>query len=184
MDSFIVTSFPRLLDKFRKRRFALLWRGSRDGFGARNFHERCDGNVNTLVLIWDTGGNVFGGFTPLKWEGGKWIQKQHKEGPVAKCDDSLESFLFTLKNPHGIPPTKFRLKAEKKKEAIYCRSSWGPRFGVTDGIYICNRCNEKASNSASLGDAYANDTGLDGKTVFAGSEIFQVREIEVFEIKD
>jgi hypothetical protein len=36
----------------------------------------------------------------------------------------------------------------------------------------------------SLGRAYTNDTGLDGKTVFTGSQCFQVREIEVFEITD
>jgi hypothetical protein len=43
----------------------LQWRGSRDGFGAIDVHKRCDGRANTLTLILDTGGNVFGGFTPL-----------------------------------------------------------------------------------------------------------------------
>jgi hypothetical protein len=68
LDSQIVSSFPRLFDEFRGKRFVLLWRGSRDGFGGRDFHGRCDGRANTLTLILDTGGNVFGGFTPLRWE--------------------------------------------------------------------------------------------------------------------
>jgi hypothetical protein len=31
---------------------------------------------------------------------------------------------------------------------------------------------------------YANGTGLDGETLFAGSRHFTVKEIEVFEITD
>jgi chromosome segregation ATPase len=68
LDSRVVSSFPPLFDEFRPKRFVLLWRGSRDGFGARDFHGRCDGHANTLMLLCDTSGNVFGGFTPLQWE--------------------------------------------------------------------------------------------------------------------
>jgi hypothetical protein len=66
--SLIVADFPPLLAEFRGKRLALLWRGSRDGFGARDFHKRCDGHANTLVLIQDTVGNIFGGFTPVEWD--------------------------------------------------------------------------------------------------------------------
>jgi hypothetical protein len=34
-----------------------------------------------------------------------------------------------------------------------------------------------------LGTHYVNDTGIDGKVFFTGSENFEVREIEVFEIQ-
>jgi hypothetical protein len=56
-------------------------------------------------LIADTDGNVFGGFTPVKWESPASSSKY-------KGDDSLRSFLFALRNPHGIPPRKFALRAE------------------------------------------------------------------------
>jgi hypothetical protein len=72
LDSLIVSSILPLFDEFRGKRFVLLWRGSRDGFSARDFHERCDGRANTLTLILDSGGNVFGGFTPLEWESRVW----------------------------------------------------------------------------------------------------------------
>jgi hypothetical protein len=68
LDSRVVSSFPPLFDEFRGKRFVLLWRGSRDGFCAKDFHGRCDGHANTLTLILDMGGNVLGGFTPLQWE--------------------------------------------------------------------------------------------------------------------
>jgi hypothetical protein len=53
--------------QFAGKRFTLLWRGSRKGFGAGDFHSRCDGHPPTLTLIQDTKGNIFGGFTPVEW---------------------------------------------------------------------------------------------------------------------
>jgi hypothetical protein len=171
--SLIVADFPALFAEFRGKRFTLLWRGSRDGFGARHFHGRCDGHAPTLALIHDTEGNIFGGFTPAKWESvPKWEYK---------ADPSLKSFLFTLKNPHNLPPTKFPLKLEQKESAIFCLSSCGPHFG---NIYISDDCDASPSNDSSLGRTDANGTGLDGQKVLTGSQYFTVKEIEVFEIAD
>jgi hypothetical protein len=176
LDSLIVSSFPPIFDEFRGKRFVLLWRGSGDRFGARDFHGRCDGHANTLTLILDTGGNVFGGFTPLEWES----LSSYK----FKCDDSLKSFLFMLKNPHNTPARKFALMADQKHSAILCHSSCGPAFGDTDGIYVRDNCNANTDSFTGLGVAYTNGTALRGEVVFTGSRDFQVREIEVFEITD
>jgi hypothetical protein len=171
LDSLILLSFPPLFDEFRGKRFVLLWRGSRDGFGARGFHGRCDGHANTLTLILDTKKNVFGAFTPLEWESGSYS--------YWKSDDILKSFVFTVKNPHKIRAKKFAMKADQKQYAIYCDSSCGPSFGDSD-IAIPGQ----GSANTCFGNTYANDTGLDGKTLFAGSADFKVKEIEVFEITD
>jgi hypothetical protein len=45
-DSRIISDFPAIFAEFQGKRFSLLWRGSRDGFGALEFHGRCDGHVN------------------------------------------------------------------------------------------------------------------------------------------
>jgi hypothetical protein len=58
--SVIVAAFPPLFAEFGGKRFTLLWRRSRDGFSARDFHGRCDGHAPTLTLIRDTGG-IFSG---------------------------------------------------------------------------------------------------------------------------
>jgi hypothetical protein len=63
--------------------FSLLWRGSRDGFGAGDFQKLCNGHANTLTVILDTNGNIFGGFTPVEWE----------SYARYKADRSLKSFL-------------------------------------------------------------------------------------------
>jgi hypothetical protein len=99
-----------------------------------------------------------------------------------RADPSLQSFLFTLKNPHNLPARKFALKAEKKNKAIDCDSSMGPRFG--DDIWVLDNCNENASSWNYLGHSYANDTGLDGRTLLSFLHWFTVKEDEVFKITD
>jgi hypothetical protein len=173
-DSQIISEFPEIFTEFRGTQFSLLWRGSRDGFKANDFHVRCDGHANTLTVILDTKGNIFGGFTPVKWESGN----SHK------ADDSLKSFLFTLKNPHNIPARRFPLKAEMKHSAIYCLSGYGPLFGETGGgICVYDNCNAGSQSNTGF-DSYNNDTGQAGDEFFTGSLYFQVKEIEVFEITD
>jgi hypothetical protein len=173
-NSAIVPDFPKLFEDFKKKRFILLWRGSRDGFGAAAFHSRCDGYANTLTMILDTDGNIFGGFTPVQWElGATWKYK---------ADPSLKSFIFTLKNPHNFPARRFALKAEKKQTAIYCRSDGGPNF---EDIGVCDNCNARTNNwTSDFGSSYTDDTGLNRKMFFTGSTGFKVKEIEVLEITD
>jgi hypothetical protein len=168
----IIASFPEVLADFRRKRWSLLWRGTRDGFSAFDFHSRCDGYPNTLTLILDAKGNIFGGFTPVKWE----------SDARGKCkgDPSLKSFIFSLKNPHNVPAARFALKPKKKDEAIFCDSETGPNF--TD-IQVSDECNlDKNSYASNFGSCYTNDTGLDGKKFFTASQYFRVSEIEVFAI--
>jgi hypothetical protein len=90
-NSAIVPDFPKLFEAFKDKQFTLLWRGHDEGFRAWNFHYRCDGCANTLTVILDRNGNIFGGFTPVEWE------TRTKE-PFFKADPSQKSFLFPLKN--------------------------------------------------------------------------------------
>jgi hypothetical protein len=122
------------------KRFELLWRGNHDGFGAKEFHLRCDGCANILTLISDTKGNVSGGFTPVKWESRVWNGKYRDKDNCFKGDNSLESFLFTLRNPRGVPPRKFALRMERNQSTIYCNSECGPAFG-TGYIFVYDTCN-------------------------------------------
>jgi hypothetical protein len=175
-DSQIISDFPEIFAEFRKNQISILWRDSRDGFKAKEFHRRCDGHANTLTVILDTKGNKFGGFTPMEWE-------SRTSNPFTKADDSLKCFIFTPKNPHNIPARRFALKTEKKHQAIECRFEYGPRFvGDVSDMGVYDNCNAKANSFTSFGISYTNDTGLDEKMIFTGLENFQVKEIEVFEI--
>jgi hypothetical protein len=115
LDSLIVSQVPPLFAELGGKRVTLLWRGSGDGFGVRDFHERCDGRANTLTFTERTAGNIFGGLTPVEWDSSdRWTP-----------DPSLKGFLFTLKNPQNFPEKKFALKAAMKDRAIYCSSAEG-----------------------------------------------------------
>jgi hypothetical protein len=181
LDEKIISDFQRIFADFQGKHFESLWRGSRDGFKAKEFHRRCDGHANTLTVVMDMGENIFGGFTPVKWESTVWNGKLNDEDNRWKTDDSLKSFLFTLKNPYNIPGKRFALKAEKKQWAIYCDSERGPTFG---DFYVYDDCNANMSSGTWLGYIYTNDTGIDSNTLLTGSETFQAKEIEVFEITD
>jgi hypothetical protein len=65
-DSVIISDIPEIFAEFQKKRFSLLWRGSRDGFKAFEFPSRCDGHTSTLTVIMDTKRHIFGGFTPVR----------------------------------------------------------------------------------------------------------------------
>jgi hypothetical protein len=167
---------PAVFDEFRAKCFVLLWRGSRDGFAARVFHDRCDGHANTLTIVQDSEGNIFGGFTPLVWDSADRLSKR---------DDSMKSFLFSVRNPHGVAPRKFPLKDDRKRSAVYGDSRTGPRFGGTwSDLHIGDDCATGPRSHAVFGTSYANDTGIDGKTFFTREENFTVKEIETFEIVD
>jgi hypothetical protein len=176
----IVPDFPKLFEDFKRKQFTLLWRGSRDGFGAGDFHRRCDWHPNTLTVILDTDGNIFGGFTRVEWESRQWNGKAKEMNNCFKIDRYRKSFLFTLKNQHNVPPRRFALKAEPQDMAIYCNLARGPHF---NDIGVFDKCNANTDNFASLfGTYYINDTGLSGKTFFTRWNHFQVKEIEIFEI--
>ena len=51
-----------------KVKFELLWKGSRDGFGASTFHTKCDKKGPTLTVVKSEHDKVFGGYTSLNWE--------------------------------------------------------------------------------------------------------------------
>ena len=65
----------------------------------------------------------------------------------SKDDD--KAFIFTLKNPHGVEPTRF-MKRNKNQSAIICYPDNGPIFGSERNsidISIGNHCNKKNSCS-------------------------------------
>jgi hypothetical protein len=173
-DSRIILDFPEILAEFRGRHFEILWLGSRDGFKAEEFHRRCDGHANTGTVILDTKGNIFGGFTPLKW---------HFRNETS-CDDSLRTFLFTLRNPRKLPPRKFDLKESRKGDAIWRSSVCGPAFGSDRcSLWVSNKCDQNHfSYFDGLDKCFKNDTGVNGYEVLTGSNLFTVKEIEVYEL--
>jgi hypothetical protein len=118
LDNLLKTATPDF--DARAAAAALLFRSTRDGANAAAFHERCDAKGPTLVLIKDTDGNVFGGYTQKDW-GSKW---KYVSDPAA--------FLISVVSPHGTRPVLF--PSTGSWASICCDSLCGPWFGAGIGV--------------------------------------------------
>jgi len=117
----------------------LLYRATRDGFRAADFHSKCDNQSNTLVLIKSTNGHVFGGYTEQDWSGYGY-----------KRDEN--ALIFSLLNKKKNAP--FSMKCKQLYKAIFCSASLGPVFGEHE-IWIRNNSNaSNALNTSILGSSY------------------------------
>jgi len=162
------------LTGFESKYFSLLWRGSRDGFEIPTFHSRCDGKANTLTLIKNTHGYVFGGYTAVPWS-----------SPSSYTDHSdTTAFLFSLKNPSNNP---LKLKVIESDYAVHHHSTYGPVFGrFVKGRDLSFYNFDDSSNCMDF-KSYESPDGKNGdeggKYVVGGStNYYKTVEIEVFQI--
>jgi hypothetical protein len=168
----ILEGCPSVLDEFVNKQWTLIYRGSDDGFGASNFHNKCDGIGNIVTVILTSTGCIFGGFTPVVWE------SPHGYKP----DSTNQSFLFRIKDSRNSAPRKFALS--NPSQAINYNASYGARFGSGANIAVADCCNQNTNSYPNLGNSSVNDTGIDGRQVFTGAYNFTVKEIEVFKITE
>eukprot|EP00300_Choanocystis_sp_HF-7_P021620 c20806_g1_i4.p1 GENE.c20806_g1_i4~~c20806_g1_i4.p1 ORF type:complete len:318 (-),score=84.74 c20806_g1_i4:921-1874(-) len=153
----------------------LLYRWSRDGRTAKAFHEKCDKAGPTLVVIRDSQGHVFGGYSTKSWEG--------PTNPVYIPQAANEVFLFSLKGPqNGDKPAMFRPNQNPCSNATYNDAKYGLSFNDLWLMYKNNNTNHwsrpgniyQSVTHASLVTVTANNDTL------AGSAEFTISEMEVF----
>ena len=78
----------------------LLYKGSRDGFTARQFHSCCDNKGSTIIVIKDNRMNVFGGFTDVPWSSRGGHKASTKTGLFSlQKEDKRAIRQFNIKNP-------------------------------------------------------------------------------------
>jgi hypothetical protein len=118
-------------------KWSLLYRGTRDGFGAQDFHSKCDNKSPTLSICKaHESSYIFGGFTTVSWDS----TSQWKSDPSA--------FLFSLTNKDN-KPLKMKIDPNSHQYAIYCHSTIGPIYGFSGDLCIANNANttmDKFSN--------------------------------------
>jgi len=91
-----------------------------------------------------------------------------------------DSFLFSLVNPSGLPPTKLPLKAGMAGYAIFCSSNCGPVFGGGNDLNVPNSPNSSYNCAVNLNHTYQCPTGQNANTFFTGNQSFTINEMEVF----
>ncbi|XP_022808138.1 uncharacterized protein LOC111345126 [Stylophora pistillata] len=146
--------------------YKLLYRASRNGWAASHFHACCDNKGPTVTVV-KSGNNIFGGYTEHHWDGSNM---GHRRAP--------NSYLFTLVNTSGLPPTKLPLLAGKEDHAIVCNGSYGPLFGY-NGQDLCIVNAPNSNNCSSNLTCYQCPSGQSTNSFLAGQN-FGVSEMEVF----
>jgi len=150
----------KISEKYPGSTYRLLYKGSRDGDGANDFHSKCDEAEKTLIIVEDNYGNRFGGFTTQDW-GGQYLQKK---------DD--EAFIFSIdkKKVYDVIPNQ---------NAIGCYPNFGPVFfGCQIRIYDNFLTRGGTTYKKGLNYYTTEDFELTN-----GNQNFGVRDIEVYEVE-
>ncbi|CAF1082439.1 unnamed protein product [Rotaria magnacalcarata] len=146
----------------------LIYKATRDGFLATDFHYHCNDKTETMTLINSKDGYIFGGYAQMAWSSGNSYIRDPK------------AFVFTLKNPHSIPPTRFLVKSGYESYALYAYASYGPTFGNGPDILVPDRSN-LVKGTFKFGSTYTDTTGR-GSATFTGSSSFEIGEILVYQL--
>ena len=149
----------------------LLFRGTKDGMTANDFHNKCDNQGPTVSLIKNDKDHIFGGYASISWtriEGNK---------------NAPKSFLFTLSNMYNTQPTKF--PSQNNGNEVYHEKNYGPIFGQSgNDFYIQSNFTQQNTACSSFPNSFQDVLGR-GKAIFTSDENsnnFNIKEIEVFKL--
>ncbi|CDW81360.1 tldc domain-containing protein [Stylonychia lemnae] len=148
----------------------LLYRATRDGFKAQDFHSSCDNKGPTISFIKSQHNQIFGGYTSLSWM---------SPNSVAFHKDN-DSFLFNL--------TKNTMHKQYQKidYGIKHDKNYLMAFGYGD-IMISYDCDINSQSVCDLGGTYmppkdATYLQLSARNHLSGSYNYKVTEIEVYQV--
>ena len=129
--------------------FRMLYRASDNNFTSESFHKYCDNHADTITIIKSNYGNIFGGYTSIKWSS---PSVNDVNLSVTTFDD--KSFLFTIRDICNDARSKDNMDVHVHSDSIpklhlpdsnLCGSvtlckDLGPTFG--HDIQIVAQCND------------------------------------------
>ena len=137
----------------------LLYKATVDSDKAKAFHDKCDGAQSSLVLVETDKGKRFGGFTTCSWAG---------ECEEKKDEDAFVFSLDKMMIYENIPG----------EDAIGCYPKFGPIF-LGCQIRIYDNAFTKGGTTFEKGLNYNTEEDYE---LTGGDRIFNVKEIEVYEV--
>lgn len=154
-----------------ERKFDLLYRASRDGWAAGDFHRLCDNQGSTVVVLTSDEGCIFGGYAEQPWMSrNSYVHDRY-------------AFLFSIKNPTGLPPVKIELQ-RGAESALYDSTNHGPIFGGGHDLCVVSGANLSTGSSSGLGYTYRLPIGGQTSTFFTGAQHFRLKEFEVYKVTE
>jgi hypothetical protein len=151
------------------QQWELIYKASHDGYTAKEFHSCCNNEGPTITIIRSHNGYLFGGYTSISWTS----DNSYKSDATA--------FLFTLTNPHNIPPTKYVINPTHIMYAVYHDSKGGPAFGSGHTLYVASESQYNGASYTSFPSAYIDTTGKNLNT-FTGAYKFGICDVEVYKL--
>lgn len=176
-ESLVAKSLEELLRKkdINGRKWSLLYQASRDGFKGSDFHSHCDDKPNTLTIVKSKNDNIFGGYTSTPWES--------TQSNSWKSD--MSAFIFSVVNKENRP-----LLFEQQSVTNYStcsHKSAGPIFGIGNDLIILDNSTVNLRTNRSFLETYTNPEYPKGsekeRTILAGTNDFEVQEVEVFQMQ-
>ena len=167
--------FSKLKEMYQYSRFirlTLVFRGSRDGDKAKNFHSKCDLIGPNITLIKTKKGFVFGGFTLKSWKHlYKDVKKDNPEHGSEHKDKECFCFSVNLQ--------KIYKNQKPNENVVFCNNKYGAIFCGFFKVF-----DEYSKNGGICGKIEENCFGAQEKDYEfnGGEEKFNVDEIEVFQI--
>ena len=162
-----ITNRLKFNGKYKNISYRLLYRKTRDGEQAINFHQKCDGVPKTISIFKTVKGRKFGGYIDKAWScNGGWI----------KNDENC--FIFSIDLMKIYNPLK-------GMDKYYCNKSYGPNFsefGLYNHIVGKNSfvlsVNVKEKDEANkYFSGFNSDYEING-----GESKFQLDELEVYQV--
>ena len=150
----------KICGDYHKINITLLYKATVDSDRAEVFHEKCDNEQSTLVLIKSGNGKRFGGYTSCSWKGDS----------IDKKDDNAFVFSLDKMEIYDIIPGE---------DAIGCYPKYGPVF-LGCQIRIYDEAFKRGGTTFKRGINY--DTKEDYE-LSGGLKKFNVEEIEVYGIE-
>lgn len=152
----------------KRLKYTLLYRATRDGDLADDFHRCCDRKGKTVTVILTYTNNVFGGYSDKEWE-------SMEDKSRWKYKESNNAFLFNMKLKK-----KYELKDDNKNKAVFICGEDGPTFGFGHDLHVVNKClREKSSCSTPLSYMMKERNEIN-----EGEREFLAREVEVFLVEN
>lgn len=158
---------------YKSKKWSLIYKATRDGFGSGDFHKHCNNQGATLTLIQTRSRlsrkkhpTIFGGYTTIPWS-----------SRYAFYSDP-QAFIFLLIENEL---TRYNTRSQEEV-AVSHNISTGPIFGLDD-IHICHRANENNFSYSKFPKSYQDfeKDGL-GRKTFSKTKFFSVAEIEVYKV--
>ena len=145
------------------RQLNLLWKATRDGWTANEFHNRCNNKGPTLTIVRSAQGFIAGGYTKTSWA------SRNNYVHVDRGD----AFLFSVSSGNV---TKF-VNSRYPQYSLYDSQWHGPIFGGGHDLFIGN-------NAHTLTWNYTNPHSYQGTALFnsSGFSQFTPNEIEVYQV--